>query len=105
MRSKVEALTSIQNFVERNMTKENYQMLVRSVQNIVAEILSGKIPAGGLAEISAYDSYTYAHSVDVCALSIAIGYQIGLLRPTLVKLGMGGLLHDLGKTTNPIGDT
>lgn len=99
---KVEALTSIQTFVEQNMSKKNYKLLVKSVKNIVTEILSGKVPAGGLAEISAYDSYTYAHSVDVCALSIAIGYHMGLTRPTLVKLGMGALLHDLGKTRVPI---
>lgn len=99
---KIEALVSIQNFVERSMTKKDYQMLVRAVQNIVTEILSGKVPAGGLAEISAYDSYTYAHSVDVCALSVAIGCHMKLPKPQLMKLGMGSLLHDLGKTRVPL---
>lgn len=99
---KIEALTSIQSFVERNMTEKSYKVLVISVQNIINEVLSGRIPIGGLSEISAHDSYTYAHSVDVCALSITIGYQMKLPRSTLVQLGMGGLLHDLGKTRIPI---
>lgn len=99
---KIDTLTSIQSFVERNMSAKNFQALVLSVQNIIDEILSGKIITGGLAEISAYDSYTYSHSVDVCVLSIAIGHQMGLPRATLVNLGVGGLLHDLGKTRIPL---
>ncbi|MGB4412147.1 MAG: HD-GYP domain-containing protein [Atribacterales bacterium] len=99
---KIEALVCVQNFIEQNMTKKNYKLLVSSVKNIVDEILSGKVPVGGLAEISAYDSYTYTHSVDVCALSIAIGYQMDFSRDTLIGLGTGSLLHDLGKTRVPI---
>ena len=99
---KLETLVLVQDFIEKKFSDDNYHSLVKAVENIVEEILSGKIPAGGLAEISAYDSYTYAHSVDVCALSVAIGYHMGFFRPLLLRLGMGSLLHDLGKTRIPL---
>ena len=43
------------------------------------------------------DDYTYLHSVAVCALMIALGRQLGLEGDTLKSVGMGGLLHDVGK--------
>lgn len=99
---KIEVLNSVRNFVEQNTTKESYKTLVELIRNIITEILSGKSSIGGLSEILAYDSYTYAHSVDVCILSIIIGYEMGLSKSVLIKLGIGSLLHDLGKTRIPI---
>lgn len=50
---KIEVLNNVRDFVEQKMTKESYQALVDLIQNIVAEILSGKSSVGGLAEILA----------------------------------------------------
>ncbi|HZK57872.1 MAG TPA: HD-GYP domain-containing protein [Clostridia bacterium] len=99
---KIEVLNSVRNFVEKNMIKESYRTLVELIRNIITEILSGKSSIGGLSEIVAYDSYTYAHSVDVCILSIIIGHEMGLSKSVLIKLGIGSLLHDLGKIRIPI---
>lgn len=84
---KIEVLNSVRNFVEQNMTKKSYQTLIELIQNIIAEILSGKSSIGGLSEILAYDSYTYAHSVDVCILSIIIGHEMAFLSLPWLSLG------------------
>lgn len=74
----------------------------KSVEAVVEEILSGKEIAGSLAEICSADIYTYAHSVDVCLLSLVVGVRLGYSKPRLFRLGVGSLLHDLGKVKVPI---
>jgi HD-GYP domain-containing protein (c-di-GMP phosphodiesterase class II) len=44
-----------------------------------------------------YDEYTFVHSVNVCILSVIIGQRIGLEKSHLYELGLGALLHDIGK--------
>ena len=41
------------------------------------------------------------HSLTVCALSLSLGRYIGLDKATLLDLGMGALIHDIGKTKLP----
>ena len=42
------------------------------------------------------EDYVYAHSVNVCLLSLAIGIQLEYDRNKLVELSIGALLHDIG---------
>ncbi len=76
----------------------SFKRMTESLEIVIDEILSGKLLTGSLAEISATDSYTFTHSVDVCFLSLSVGIIMGYSRPDLVALGIGALLHDLGKT-------
>jgi putative nucleotidyltransferase with HDIG domain len=53
-------------------------------------------------EISSFDYYTYTHSVNVCTFSIALAQQLGLDdEEFLHHLGIGALLHDVGKSRLP----
>ena len=47
------------------------------------------------------DDYTYMHSVAVCALMIALGNQLGLPEALIRRVGLAGLLHDIGKMAIP----
>ncbi len=94
----VEAMGSIQSWVETNRKQEGFARIYECVGAIVSEILAGKIPLVGLAEISAADVYTFAHSIDVCALSVYMGIHYGYKKDSLLMLGIGSILHDLGKT-------
>lgn len=47
------------------------------------------------------DNYTYEHCVDVSALSIIVGRQLGLPRDILDKLALGAILFDIGKIKIP----
>lgn len=55
-----------------------------------------------LSRLKTADNYTYMHSVAVCALMIALGRQLGLDEELIRKLGLAGLLHDLGKAMIPL---
>lgn len=47
------------------------------------------------------DEYTALHSLRVCILALAFGRHLGLERDELNLLGLGALLHDIGKMKVP----
>ncbi|WP_127588246.1 HD-GYP domain-containing protein [Paenibacillus koleovorans] len=54
-----------------------------------------------LAEISITDHYLYQHSLSVCLYSLLMGVAQGYDQNELMTLGLGALLHDIGKTRIP----
>lgn len=48
--------------------------------------------------VCSYDSLTYMHCVNVAVLSVMMGVAMGLDNKSLMELGQGALLHDIGKT-------
>jgi HD-GYP domain-containing protein (c-di-GMP phosphodiesterase class II) len=73
----------------------------RAVQTIVDQVLNNEASIVGMTVLRDYDEYTFAHSVNVCIFSIALGKKLGLERGELYELGMGALMHDLGKMRLP----
>lgn len=47
------------------------------------------------------DEYTALHSLRVCILALAFGRHLGMERIELEQLGIGALLHDVGKAQIP----
>jgi HD-GYP domain-containing protein (c-di-GMP phosphodiesterase class II) len=72
------------------------------VEQIVDDVARDPMQALLVSTIKSYDEYTYYHMMNVCLLSIALGYGIGLDREQVVLLGMGALLHDVGKVKVPL---
>lgn len=67
------------------------------VRSITEEILKNKDLMVNMIDLKSYDNYTYFHSVNVGVLSIFLGTALGIKRADLYKLGLGALLHDIGK--------
>ena len=55
-----------------------------------------------LTRLRSKDEYTFAHSVGVSALLIAFCRSLGLDDETTRLIGLGGLLHDVGKMVVPM---
>jgi len=55
-----------------------------------------------LTQLKNKDEYTSIHSMNVCILSLAFGRFLGLSEDTLNVLGLGALLHDVGKICVPL---
>lgn len=53
------------------------------------------------AQLKKKDEYTAQHSMRVCILALSFGRHLGLERQELNLLGMGALLHDIGKMKVP----
>lgn len=51
-----------------------------------------------LLNLRKFDYYTYTHSVNVAVLSIGLANTINMSRPEIESLGIGAMLHDLGKS-------
>src|SRR5690606_27846390 len=54
-----------------------------------------------MTRIRDQDHYTAEHCLNVCILAIAFGRHLGMSEADLEKLGMCGLLHDVGKMRIP----
>lgn len=79
----------------------NLKAIKFQIDNIIDELLQNKSLTIGLEDIRDYDSYTYQHSVSVCILALIIGIRKGYNREKLRTLGIGAILHDIGKITVP----
>ncbi|MBI4752868.1 HD-GYP domain-containing protein [Candidatus Desantisbacteria bacterium] len=68
------------------------------VSTLVEEVMKNyKHTLLNLIDIRHHDEYTFAHSINVCVLSILMGIKKRMEKEELEELGLGGLLHDLGK--------
>jgi HD-GYP domain-containing protein (c-di-GMP phosphodiesterase class II) len=73
----------------------------RAVQSVVDQVLNNETSIMGMTALRDYDEYTFTHSVNVCIFSVALGKKLGLNRHQLYELGLGALLHDVGKMRIP----
>jgi putative nucleotidyltransferase with HDIG domain len=82
---------------------ENIRKGMKAVSGFVNVLLRDPSAFYYLIRLSSHDAYTYQHSVGVALHSIAIAKKLNLTSESdLMDLGVGGLLHDIGKTkVNP----
>ncbi|MCU0579776.1 MAG: HD-GYP domain-containing protein [Desulfobacterota bacterium] len=74
----------------------------KSVENIVDSVIRNRDALVCLSQLKNRDEYTAFHSMNVCILSVAFGRTLLLPREDLHLLGIGGLLHDIGKMKIPL---
>lgn len=79
--------------VSRDMTE--------TLTEIIDQLMENRDTVVNLVDIRGYDEYTFSHSVNVCVLSVLTGINLGYNRQRLFTLGMGTLLHDMGKILIP----
>ena len=75
----------------------NVRRVKRAVQGIVDQVLNNETSLIGMTTLRDYDEYTFTHCVNVCIFSVILGQRLGLDKIELYELGLGALLHDLGK--------
>lgn len=76
----------------------NISMVQSLVDNILDELLENPNVLINLSDIRLFDDYTFAHSVNVCVLALLTAIILGYDKYKLKELGIGALLHDVGKT-------
>ncbi len=82
------------NQVETEQAKSTVEKMIDSIFRNPHALLS-------LTKIRKKDEYTYMHSVSVSALLISFGRHLGYDAGPLKELGLGGLMHDIGKMKVP----
>lgn len=71
------------------------------VNSMIDAILENRDTIYDLVSLKQYDYYTYTHSVNVGVLSVGLGVAVNLDRSQIADLGMGAMLHDVGKSAIP----
>ncbi|NLJ57000.1 MAG: HD-GYP domain-containing protein [Firmicutes bacterium] len=67
------------------------------LKEIIDQLLTNQNLIVNLADIRTADSYTFAHSVNVAVMAILTGISLQVPRSRLPCIGIGALMHDLGK--------
>jgi len=78
--------------------KLNTGALRKVVNNILDEILDNNNVLMTISDIATLDNVIFYHMVSVCTLSIMTGITLGYNDTRLKELGIGALLHDIGKS-------
>lgn len=102
-KTRAEATTSVQRcFRHYSLTQEiNAKKVTETVGKIVSEVISNKDAVIQLTEVRNHDDYTFQHSTNVCVMAVMLGKAAGHNVNDLKKIGIGALLHDLGKIQVP----
>lgn len=79
----------------------NTKELKNVVEEITDELVLNEDVLLNLMSLKNTSSYTYEHSVNVSVICITLGKILGYNKDDLFKLGMGAMLHDIGKTLIP----
>ncbi len=80
--------------VNRSVSAGKVKGVVRSM---VDNVLTNRYAMLHLTGLKNYDEYTFYHSANVAILSLALGSAVSTDYRFLSSLGVGALLHDIGK--------
>ncbi|NNF27461.1 MAG: HD domain-containing protein [Gemmatimonadetes bacterium] len=71
------------------------------VESLVAAMATSQEALLPLIRLKTHDQYTATHSINVSVLSMALAEHVGLGAEDVRLIGIGGVLHDIGKTRIP----
>ncbi|MGD0281698.1 MAG: HD domain-containing phosphohydrolase [Dissulfurispiraceae bacterium] len=78
---------------------------IKEAKNVVSTLVNAVLDNSemlfNMVTLSKYDYYTYTHCVNVATLSIGLAIAVGLEKQRVENLGIGAILHDVGKTAIP----
>lgn len=80
----------------------NTEAAAKVVDGMVDSVLRNVDALASLSRLKSFDEYTFFHSVNTAVLGLGLGRSLEMDRKTLHGLGMGALLHDIGKTKIPL---
>lgn len=94
--------TGFKNLEERPKVKGSFLHLGKTfsgmMENMMDEISSVNESMVLLTDMNTNDYNLYQHSLNVCLYTMVLGISYGYSREEIRTLGLGALLHDIGKT-------
>ena len=70
----------------------------QAVDTIIELMIDNKDALSKMLTLSRYDYYTYTHCLNVATLSIGLGLELSLSKKETGDLGIGAMMHDIGKS-------
>lgn len=101
--TRFEARISIKNAMDsiRYGNSLDVKPIRNSVCKMIDELMDVKDTMVNLQDLKSNDLYTFSHSVNVCVLSLITGISMKFDEEKLRELGIGAMLHDVGKIRIP----
>jgi HD-GYP domain-containing protein (c-di-GMP phosphodiesterase class II) len=103
--TRVVAYKTIENVCKLIMSGSDSSLQVANirttVQQMINDLLNSSDVLGNLTEMQGFDKYTFYHSVNTTILALILGIASGYSVQKLIELGMGVLMHDIGKIKVP----
>lgn len=75
--------------------------IVETVGRMMEELIANRHVIYNLVDVRAMNDYTFSHSIAVCILSLLVGVMANFGHQKLKELGIGAILHDIGKVFVP----
>ena len=97
----VKQITNSNKLARKISLKEMGLHFQQAFGSILDDLMQNKQMVTHLANISTHSPSLYHHSVNVAVLATAVGMSIGYNRSQLIELGVGAMLHDIGKVQLP----
>lgn len=93
-----DSLLLIKSILEKGLKQEPIEVkeIKEHIEKLVDQLSAGNSELINLTNNSTPLNYLYAHSVNVCMLSVILGIGIGYNREQLIELGVASFLHDIG---------
>lgn len=100
---KYEAMHTVRDFMENAKLGKQIEVekADHAVEDIVNSIFRNNDALISLCRIKRVDEYLYLHSISVCVLMISFCRALNFDRKVLKRVGVGALLHDIGKIKVP----
>lgn len=92
---------------KKSFTEKSYILekkgneLTTVIKEMISEVRNSDEAVSLLTDILMSDDYVFQHSVNVTIYSLALGTKMKLSETELAELGMGAILHDIGKIFIP----
>jgi len=100
--TRLKMIQTLQNaFRYRGGIAPHLPYLRECVHQVIEELSAHENLLIYLTDIRQKSDYLYGHCVDVGVFAVAFGMAMGLAESDIYVLGMGGILHDYGKTCIP----
>lgn len=77
------------------------EKLQHALNNLLSEIKSMKNVMSLLTDIFTHDNYTFSHSTNVTLYTLAMTVHLGFNEKQINEIGIGSMLHDVGKCKIP----
>ncbi|WP_102347115.1 HD-GYP domain-containing protein [Bacillus sp. Marseille-P3661] len=75
----------------------NLKAISKTTEKIIDEIFQNQNVLTSLTDIRTNDNALFVHSINVCIMSVIVGFKMGLNRNEIKELAIGAIFHDIGK--------
>ncbi|WHZ29445.1 MAG: hypothetical protein OJF51_004247 [Nitrospira sp.] len=80
----------------------NVDAVRKVVSDMMESVFRNPDALSSLSRLKRFDEYTFYHSVNTALLAMSVGRSLGFDRSALHIVGVGTLLHDIGKMKIPL---